>query len=110
MLEFKKLPEDLDSLISLDRSIANQAKLWICDIDLKIKSPNLVRELVMCLAERTKGQAIIHALVKHHMSVVLRRCKLKSVAKEWEWEAFVVLSNREYFKEAVSPNTKKEPF
>lgn len=107
MSEFKKLPEDLESLISLDRKIANQAKLYICDIKLKNQSLYLVRELVMGIAERTKAQKVVYALVQHHMSVVLRYCKLKKVAEEWEWEAFVVLSNHKYFKEKVSDPAKR---
>ena len=107
MSEFRKLFEDLESLISLDRKIANQAKLYICDIKLKNQSPYVVRELVMGIADRTKAKKVVHALVKHHMSVVLRYCKLKKVAEEWEWEAFVVLSNHEYFKEEVSDPAKR---
>jgi hypothetical protein len=97
MSEFKKLPEDLQSLISFDRECAEYAQLLLSEIEEKNKSTDLVREIIMIRAYRTKVQDIIHAIFQQNMSIVLKRCGLNKLAIEWQVEALEVFCKDERF-------------
>jgi len=97
MSEFKKLPEDLQSLITFDRECAEYAQLLLSEIEEKNKSTDLVREIIMIRAYRTKVQDIIHAIFQQNMSIVLKRCGLNKLAIEWQVEALEVFCKDERF-------------
>jgi hypothetical protein len=102
MFAFEKVPEDTASLLALDRKIAEQAHAFLGEVELKVQSPEVMREKVMLIAERTKAQEILHALFQQHMSMVLRRCQSDVIADEWQKEALAVFSLDERFVDRAS--------
>jgi hypothetical protein len=102
MFAFERVPEDTASLLSLDRKIAEQAHAFLGEVELKVQSPDVMREKVMLIAERTQAQEILHALFQQHMSMVLRRCRSDVIADEWQKEAVGVFSRDERFVDRAS--------
>jgi hypothetical protein len=102
MFAFERVPEDTANLLALDRKIAEQAHAFLGEIELKVQSPDVMREKVMLIAERTQAQAILHALFQQHMSMVLRRCQSDVIADEWQKEALVVFSRDDRFIDRAS--------
>lgn len=102
MFAFERVPEDTVSLLALDRKIAEQAHAFLGEVELKVQSPDVMREKVMLIAERTQAQAILHALFQQHMSMVLRRCQSDVIADEWQKEAVGVFSRDERFADRAS--------
>jgi len=89
-------------LLALDRKIAEQAHAFLGEVELKVQSPEVMREKVMLIAERTKAQEILHALFQQHMSMVLRRCQSDVIADEWQKDALGVFSRDERFFDRAS--------
>jgi hypothetical protein len=102
MFAFERVPEDTASLHALDRKIAEQAPAFLGEVELKVQSPDVRREKVMLIAERTKAQEILHALFQQHMSMVLRRCQSDVIADEWQKDALGVFSRDERFVDRAS--------
>ena len=99
MFAFERVPEDTASLLALDRKIAEQAHAFLGEVELKVQSPDVIREKVMLIAEHTKTQEILHALFQQHMSMVLRRCQSHVIADdEKDVRSFCL---------GVSPKTRK---
>lgn len=102
MFAFERVPEDTVSLLALDREIAEKAHAFLGEVELKVQTPDVMREKVMLIAERTKAQEILHALFQQHMSMVLRRCQSDVIADEWQKDALGVFSRDERFFDRAS--------
>jgi hypothetical protein len=102
MFAFDKVPEDTESLLSIDRKIAAQAHAFLGEIQMKVRPAPVVLEMVMMAEERTKSQPLLRALFRQHMSMVLRLCKADADADHWQQDSLGVFSKDDRFLDRAS--------
>lgn len=93
-------PEDLMALPSFEKGIVQITRRLLPEARTSRKGD--VANVVLELAETTKGKGLLHAVFQQHLSLVLRECGRHELANQWQGQAVDEFSRHPAFADRAS--------
>lgn len=93
-------PEDLLALPSFEKGIVQITRRLLPEARTSRKGD--VADVVLELAETTKGKGFLHAVFQQHLSLVLRECERHELANQWQEQAVDEFSRHLAFADRAS--------
>lgn len=93
-------PEDLLALPSFEKGIVQITRRLLPEARTSRKGD--VADVVLELAETTKGKGFLHAVFQQHLSLVLRECGRHELANQWQEQAVDEFSRHPAFADRAS--------
>lgn len=93
-------PEDLLALPSFEKGIVQITRRLLSEARTSRKGD--VADVVLELAETTKGKGFLHAVFQQHLSLVLRECERHELANQWQEQAVHEFSRHPAFADRAS--------
>lgn len=93
-------PEDLLALPSFEKGIVQITRRLLPEARTSRKGD--VADVVLELAETTKGKGFLHAVFQQHLSLVLRECGRHELANKWQEQAVDEFSRHPAFADRAS--------
>ena len=93
-------PEDLLALPSFEKGIVQITRRLLPETRTSRKGD--VADVVLELAETTKGKGFLHAVFQQHLSLVLRECGRHELANKWQEQAVDEFSRHPAFADRAS--------
>lgn len=93
-------PEDLLALPSFEKGIVQITRRLLPEARTSRKGD--VADVVLELAETTKGNGFLHAVFQQHLSLVLRECERQELANQWQEQAVDEFSRHLAFADRAS--------
>ena len=93
-------PEDLLALPSFEKGIVQITRRLLPEARTSRKGD--VADVVLELAETTKGKGLLHAVFQQHLSLVLRECERHELANQWQEQAVDEFSRHPAFADRAS--------